>query len=327
MLKLMNIWSKHSEYLQSNSKSPKFSRYNLTATHNGTAGRPSYEIDVEQVKLRGYYFKWESIAKMFGIHRATLWRRIKDCDFYAESNVSVSNEELDDLIKSIKNEHPLSGERIIIGILRAKEVSVQRWKTRESIHRVDLINRAIRCIQIHPRWIDNVPGPNSLWHNDGLHKLIHWKFVIHACIDCFSRMVTSLVCASGNRAETALTAFLSGVKVFGLAARVRDDCRTENVAIAEYMQQQQGYVGAYIYGPSVHNQRIEIHYDTTHYVLSHYIDLFLYMEEEGILDRNSIIDLFPLHYIYQPRIKASLDEFKEGWNHHPVSIEKSSTPY
>ena len=38
----------------------------------------------------------------------------------------MSNEELDDLIKSIKNEHPLSGERIIIGILRAKGVSVQR---------------------------------------------------------------------------------------------------------------------------------------------------------------------------------------------------------
>ena len=67
MLKLinaLNIWSKHSEYLQSNSKSPKFSRYNLTTTHNGRAGRPSYEIDVEQVKLlRGDYFKLESIAK------------------------------------------------------------------------------------------------------------------------------------------------------------------------------------------------------------------------------------------------------------------------
>ena len=129
MLKLINIWSKHSEYLQSNSKSPKFSRYNLTTTDNDRARRPSYEIDVEQVKLlRGYYFKWESIAKIFGIHRTTLWRRIKDCDFYAESNVAMSNEELDDLIKSIKNEHPLSGGRIIIAILRAKEVSVQRWK-------------------------------------------------------------------------------------------------------------------------------------------------------------------------------------------------------
>ena len=210
--------------MQSNSKSPKFSRYNLTTTHNSRTGRPSYEIDIEQVKLlRGYYFKWESIAKIFGIHRTTVWRKLNDCDFYAESNVSLSNGELDNLIKSIKNEHPFSGERIIIGILRAKGVLVQRWKIRESIHRTDPINAAIRWIQKYPKWIYNVPGPNSLWYNDGndgLHKLIHWKFVIHACIDGFSRMVTSLVCASDNRAETALTTFLSGVKVFGLPARV-----------------------------------------------------------------------------------------------------------
>ena len=59
--------------------------------------------------------------------------------------------------------------------------------------------------------------------------------MIPACIDNFFRMVTSLVCASDNRAETALKAFLSGVKVFGLPARVRGDCEIENVAIAEYM--------------------------------------------------------------------------------------------
>ena len=82
---------------------------------------------------------------------------------------------------------------------------------------------------------------------DGLHKLIHWRFVIHACIDGFFRMVTSLVCASDNRAETALTAFLSGVKVFGLPARLQGDCGNENVAISEYMQRQQGYVGRYLY--------------------------------------------------------------------------------
>ena len=37
--------------------------------------------------------------------------------------------------------------------------------------------------------------------------------------------------------------------------------------------------------------------------------------------------MFALHYIYQPRIQASLDEFKEGWNDHPVSTEKHSTLY
>ena len=117
--------------------------------------------------------------------------------------------------------------------------------------------------------------------------------------------MTSLVCASDNRAETALKAFLSGVKG-GCLYICNWLCRCLYIC----------------------NQRIErLHYDTTHCVLSHYIDLFLYMEEKRILDRNSIIDLFALHYIYQPRIQASLDEFKEGWNHHPVSTEKHSSLY
>ena len=51
------------------------------------------------------------------------------------------------------------------------------------------------------------------------------------------------------------------------------------------------------------------------------------MEEDRILDRNSIIDLIAVHYIYQPKIQASLDEFKEGWKHHPVATEKNSAPY
>ena len=71
------------------------------------------------------------MAKIFGIHRTTLWRRIKDCDFYAGSNVAMLNEELDYLIKSVKNEHRLSEERIIIGILRAKGVSSEMENKRE----------------------------------------------------------------------------------------------------------------------------------------------------------------------------------------------------
>ena len=74
----------------------------------------------------------------------------------------MPNEELNGLIKSIKNEHPLTGEKIMIGILRAEGVSVQKWKIRESIHCIDLINAVIRWIQKHPKWIYSVPGPTSL---------------------------------------------------------------------------------------------------------------------------------------------------------------------
>ena len=51
------------------------------------------------------------------------------------------------------------------------------------------------------------------------------------------------------------------------------------------------------------------------------------MEEEGVLDTNSIIDLFELHYVYQPQFQASLDGFKEDQKFNPVSREKNSTPY
>ena len=47
-------------------------------------------------------------------------------------------------------------------------------------------------------------------------------------------MVPSLACASDNGAEAALTASLSGIQVFPLPGRVRVDCGTEKVAIAEY---------------------------------------------------------------------------------------------
>ena len=66
----------------------------------------------------------------------------------------------------------------------------------------------------------SVPGPNSLWHNNGPRKLIHWKIIIHGCIGGFSRVITYLVCESNNKASSVLKAFKLAVKSFGLPARV-----------------------------------------------------------------------------------------------------------
>eukprot|EP00111_Clytia_hemisphaerica_P023888 TCONS_00070358-protein len=240
----------------------------------------------------------------------------------------ITEDNLDTEIVQIKQSHPLAGERMVCGILRAKGYHLQRRKVRESIHRVDPINTIKRWLQKNPRWVYSVPGPNSLWHNDGLHKLIKFGFVIHACIDGFSRMVTSLHCATNNYASTALQGFLTGVSKFGIPARVRGDRGGENVRILEYMRQNQGYEGAYIQGTSVHNQRIErLHYDTTHCVLAHFIDLFKYMEENGLLQRELNIDRFALHFVFLPRIQNSLNQFQEGWNHHKLSTEHNKTPY
>ena len=51
------------------------------------------------------------------------------------------------------------------------------------------------------------------------------------------------------------------------------------------------------------------------------------MELEGLLDPLNHKHLYALHYIYKPRIQKSLDEFREGWNHHSIRTEQNKTPY
>ena len=158
---------------------------------------------------------------------------------------NISNEDLDEDITKLKKIHSLAGEKMMVGFLRAKGIIIQRSRVRDSIHRVDHINTINRWLQKNPRWVYSVPGPNSLWHNDGLHKLIHWGIVIHACIDGFSRLVTSLFCATNNYAESALKGFLQGLSSFGIPARVRGDKGGENVDILRFMRQKQGNRGGF----------------------------------------------------------------------------------
>ena len=49
------------------------------------------------------------------------------------------------------------------------------------------------------------------------------------------------------------------------------------------------------------------------------------MEERGILDVNSEIDIFSLHYVFLPKIQRSLHAFQMGWNNHPMSSEGGTT--
>ena len=48
---------------------PDFSRYHAKTRRCGRRGRPSYEIDIEQVRLlREYYFSWRTITKIVSVH-------------------------------------------------------------------------------------------------------------------------------------------------------------------------------------------------------------------------------------------------------------------
>lgn len=87
----------------------------------------------------------------------------------------------------------------------------------------------------------------SLIHNSA--GLIRWKIVIHAFIDGFSRLLTSIRASNNNRASTVLDLFHAAISVHGTPSRVRGDHGTENLEVAEYMEDLFGVDrGSYIWG-------------------------------------------------------------------------------
>lgn len=83
----------------------------------------------------------------------------------------------------------------MIGHLGSLGIYVPRSLFRASIHRVDLVNTAIRRHVTVERRKYYSEGPNSVRHIDGHHKLIRWRFVTHGGIDGFSRTIVYLRCS------------------------------------------------------------------------------------------------------------------------------------
>lgn len=102
--------------------------------------------------------------------------------------------------------------------------------------------RAMRTRQPAIRRVYDVGWANALWHMDGHHKLIRWKFVIHAAIDGFSRVITFIHCSDNNRADTVLEQFRKGTANWGWPDRVRVDYGGENLGVRALMLEQPGEV-------------------------------------------------------------------------------------
>ena len=141
----------------------------------------------------------------------------------------MNEEELDWNVRDILRITPFSAETYVRRALRARRIYVQRWKIREALQRIDPVNRAIRRRCAIQRRLHNVKKPNHLWHIDSDHKLIHWRFVLHGCIDGYSRAIVYIKRFTNNRAGTVLQCFMDGIQEFGIPSRVRGDRGVENV--------------------------------------------------------------------------------------------------
>lgn len=91
----------------------------------------------------------------------------------AGTYATISDEELDGVIRETVAGNQQIGPESVRAQLRAQQIYVQRRRVRESMLRIDPGAAAARAMsQRMRRRAYRVAGPNSLWHLDGNHKLI-----------------------------------------------------------------------------------------------------------------------------------------------------------
>ena len=307
----------------------------LSVVYTGSAGRPSIDIPRETLKMYlNFGFSLIKISEMLGVSRKTVSRRIRKFGLLEEvpRHTEISDENLDATVSQIYQEFPNCGIRRMKGLLNAKGMRIQWERVRASLWRVDPAGILLRTMQlnlVHRRHY-SVAGPLSLWHLDSNHKLIRWGFVIHGCVDGYSRRVMFLRANINNKASTVFTLFLEAIEKFGLPQRVRGDQGVENVDVAWFMFSSPSRGpgrGSFIAGKSCHNQRIKRFWrDLFHGCTFIYYYVFWYLEENNYLDISNETHLFCLHYVFIPRINRHLNLLQEGFDNHPLRTESNMTP-
>ena len=146
------------------------------------------------------------IAEMLGVSAIKVSRRLKEYGLREEipKYTDITNEDLDKIVSEIYKDFPNCGIRRMKGFLCARGIYLQWERVRSALWRIDpngILLRSIQLNLVHRRQY-HVLGPLFLWHLDGNHKLIRWGFVIHGCIDGYSRRIMFLKASTNNKADT-----------------------------------------------------------------------------------------------------------------------------
>lgn len=164
-----------SSYLSQTVVTPQFDNV-ATVEWNGNVGRPRLNIEGETLHdLLTTNLPLTTLARFSGISRSTMYRRMQEHNLSVRSCYSdMSDDLLDQKVRSIKARMPHAGYRMVKGSLEAMGHRISWKRVKMSLQRVDgagIISRMIQLSCIARRKYC-VPAPLSLVHIDTNHKLI-----------------------------------------------------------------------------------------------------------------------------------------------------------
>ena len=139
--------------------------YQATTEFTRVRGRPRFNIQREQLLyLSSLGFSWANIASLLGVSRMTVYRRRAELNLLTDPVRTLNDEELEDLLRNIRREHPNVGQTMMLGLVRAQGYYVSRARLRDAVRHIDPLSTALRWHAITHRRRYRVPSPNSLWH-------------------------------------------------------------------------------------------------------------------------------------------------------------------
>ena len=139
-----------------------------------TVGRPRYAISRDQLQfLVENHFTVPQISHILGISSRTVERRLSENRISIQASyANLTDAELNRLVEDIQSEYPSCGNRQMKGHLLSRGFRVQQHRIREAQRTIDPEGSIMRRLRVINRRNYSVPGPRSLWHIDGNHKLI-----------------------------------------------------------------------------------------------------------------------------------------------------------